>query len=123
MKVLGLIDTEVDVVSKKYVDDKIASIPTGSGESGESGESEAVKNKARVDLMMQLTLIDFVVNNNAQGFKQAVSDLFNGACDKNGTPLRDKYDLSTLNRATILNIAVKERVVYVDTSLFLTWMD
>lgn len=117
MKVLGLIDTEVDVVSKKYVDDKIASIPTG------SGESEAVKNKARVDLMMQLTLIDFVVNNNAQGFKQAVSDLFNGACDKNGTPLRDKYDLSTLNRATILNIAVKERVVYVDTSLFLTWMD
>lgn len=118
MKVLGLIDTEVDIVSKKYVDDKIASIPTGG-----SGESEAVKNKARVDLMMQLTLIDFLVNNNAQGFKQAVSDLFNGACDKNGTPLRDKYDLSTLNRTTILNIAVKERVVYVDTSLFLTWMD
>lgn len=117
MKVLGLIEQDLDVVSKKYVDDKIASIPTG------GGESEAVKGKVMVNvpslyfgLMWAAKNLDEPINN----FKRLVyTIIFNkDSYDKNGTSLKVKYQEFAGNIEIVDEIFKNDPNIYINYEKF-----
>ncbi|MGP1402593.1 MAG: phage upper tail fiber protein [Catonella sp.] len=97
MKFLGLVEQDLDIVSKKYVDDKIASIPSGG-----NGESEAVKDKIKINLMtIYLAFASFSKYGDAipsdKAYEMTVYDFIKYSFDKNGTKISSKYSLDNYN--------------------------
>lgn len=119
MKFLGLVEQDLDVVSKEYVDKKIASIPTGSGE-----ESAAVKNKAKINIMaiyMGLPLIAKYSDNvplDAK-YEDLVYEFIKYGQDKEGVNMQDKYNTNNYPNSYVMlrDILKKDPFVYFEEEI------
>lgn len=119
MKFLGLVEQDLDVVSKEYVDKKIASIPTGSGE-----ESAAVKNKAKINIMtifMGLPLIAKYYDNVTldSKYEDLVYEFIKYGQDKEGVNIQDKYNINNYPDSYVMlrDILKKDPFVYFEQEI------
>ena len=114
MKVLGLIDTEADVVSKEYVDNKIKEVS--------KGEDTILEGYVKLDIPTLLIALppasSEAYKNAGVEFFQAVSMFIAGAVDRKGKEIPEKYNFSALTQEKLYEIIIKDSTVYLPKDLF-----
>lgn len=111
MKFLGLVEQDLDVVSKEYVDKKISSLSVGE-------ESAFVKRCVKIDLESRVFLLHYKNSGNMSEFKTQLLRFFGQTFTKDGDTIGDKYGLGkltseNLSLGMVVDIICKERYGYV----------
>lgn len=114
MKVLGLIEQDLDIVSKEYVDNKI--------KEASRSENSAPEGYVRLDIP---TLLMALPPATAAGYKAAGLDYFvllsmfiSQSIDGSGKGIFFKYSISSLTQEKLDEIIEKDSVVYVPKDQF-----